>query len=88
MTITTKNICHRDTNGNLIIIKSDSNVEYLGLCDHRVHWGWYVFWLIVFIPMIIVLLLHDYVSKDHLVMVDGVVYEGDKHTLKRIMGGK
>lgn len=88
MAIYTKDMCHRDINGNLIIIKPDSNVEYLGLCNHRVHWGWYVFWLIVFIPMIIILLLHDYVSKDHLVTVDGVVYEVDKHTLKRIMGGK
>lgn len=88
MTIQTKEICHRDVMGNFIILKSDMTPEYLGQCDHRVHWGWYVFWLIVFIPMIIILLLHDYVSKDHLVKVDDVVYEVDKHTLKRIMGGK
>ena len=86
MTIQTKDLYQRDVNGDLIVVMSDSEVEYLGLCDNRVHWGWYLFWLIVFAPMIIIVLLHDYLSNNHLVRVDGIVYEVTKQTMLRIVG--
>lgn len=88
MTIQTKEICHRDIMGNVIIVPPNTTPEYMGLCDNNVHWGWYLFWLIVFIPMIAVLLLMDFMKNNHLVKVNGVVYEVDKYTLKRIVGGE
>ncbi len=77
---------HRDIHGDVIPVKQDSDIKYLAQCDNNVHWGRYVFWLIFFTPMIIVLLLLDFMESNHLVRVDGVVYEVDEHTMKRLVG--
>lgn len=49
-------------------------VKVLETKKDRVHWGWYLFWLVMFAPMIMVVFIYDY--KLETTYRIGLLYEG------------
>ena len=72
-------------NGVSMEVNNSSEVQLLSKDAQPVHWGWWVFWALIFWPAVLVIALISFFRKKYTVKVDGVVLILDENNYQLLL---
>lgn len=72
-------------NGVSMEVNNKSEVQLLSKDSHPVHWGWWVFWALLFWPALLIVALISCFRKKYAVKVDGIVMILDENNYQLLL---